>query len=375
MLESLASRPAGDVPTRSATDDGVRVLFDVGHPAQVHLFRNAITGLESLGHETYVTSREKEVTVDLLDAYGIAHTTLTTRGDSLPALLSEQLLHETRLFSVARRFDPDVVVSRLSPVPAHVSRLVGCRSVAVSDTHIDKRLVRLLYHGVTLPFVDTLCVPESFELSIDDAKRRPMDFQELAYLHPAYFDPDPDILWNHGLTPDETFFVVRVAGWDAYHDAGYAGLSPPAIRRLVDMLSEEGAVFVSAEDTLPTDLEAHRLPTDPENIHHVLHYADLYVGDSGTMSTEAALLGTPAIRTNTMVGDDDENVFQQLEDRYELLRSFADEDQALRAVQQLLARGIDRIDWDERRDRLLAEQPDVTRLIVETILESEADAT
>ncbi|APE95087.1 DUF354 domain-containing protein [Halodesulfurarchaeum formicicum] len=363
-----------DVPTPTDTDTGLRVLFDVGHPAQVHLFRNAIAELGERGHETFVTSREKEVTVDLLDAYGIAHRPLSTRGDSLPSLAIELLAREVRLLGVARRFRPDVIVSRLGPVPAHVATLVGCRHVAVSDTHIDNRWLRLVYHGVTLPFVDTLCAPESFELSVDARKRRPLDFQELAYLHPNYFDPDPAVLEAHGIDPEERFFVVRIAGWDAYHDVGYAGLSPEALRTLIDRLSEAGRVFISAEATLPEDLQQYRLPTDPSDIHHVLYYADLYVGDSGTMSTEAAILGTPAIRTNTMVGEDDEPVFQALEQQYGLLRSFADETEAIRAVEDLLAVGIDRVDYRERRDRLVADQPDVTAQLIETILETEAHA-
>jgi predicted glycosyltransferase len=374
MPGSVARTPANDVPAPTDADTGLRVLFDVGHPAQVHLFRNAIAELGARGHETFVTSREKEVTVDLLDAYGIAHRPLTTRGDSLPSLVIELLVREIRLLAVARRFKPDVIVSRLGPVPAHVATLVGCRHVAVNDTHIDGRWMRLLYHGITLPFVDTVCAPESFELSIAARKRRPLDFQELAYLHPDYFEPDPTVLEAHGIDPEERFFVVRVAGWDAYHDVGYAGLSPAALRKLVDLLSEHGRVFISAEDDLPEDLRQYRLPTDPADIHHVLHYADLYVGDSGTMSTEAAVLGTPAIRTNTMVGDDDEPVFRALEQQYGLLRSFVDEDEAIRAVDDLLVAGIDRIDYRKRRDRLIADQPDVTARLVETILESEGDA-
>jgi predicted glycosyltransferase len=370
MLGSASVKAPANVPRRQESDTGLGVLFDVGHPAQVHLFRNAIADLDARGHRTFVTSREKEVTTQLLDAYGIPHTSLSTRGDSFPELLVELATREVRLYAVARAFQPDVIVSRLGPVPAHVSKLVGCRNVAINDTHVDSSMIRRLYHAVTLPFVDTVCAPESFELSIDDRKRRPLDFQELAYLHPDYFEPDPAVLEEHGVDPTGRFFLLRIAGWDAYHDVGYAGLSPDAVDELVSVLSAHGTVYISAENDLPPELAAYALPTDPEDIHHVLHYADLYVGDSGTMSTEAAVLGTPAIRTNTMVGDGDENVFRELEDRYGLLRSFADETQAIRAVEQVLSQEIDPVDWRHRRERLLADQPNVTDRMVETILET-----
>jgi hypothetical protein len=39
----------------------MKVLIDIGHPAHVHFFRNAIRELESKGHAVKVTARDKEV--------------------------------------------------------------------------------------------------------------------------------------------------------------------------------------------------------------------------------------------------------------------------------------------------------------------------
>jgi len=364
----------GAEPTASAEGTADRrVLFDVNHPAQVHLFRPAIRELERQGNATFVASRDKEVTVDLLDAYGIDHDPLTARGDSFPGLVWELLVRERKLAAAARTFDPDVIVSRLSPAAAHVSALLGVPNVVVSDTLPEATTVRRIFESVTLPFVDRVCAPPSFDLPVDGSKRRPLDFQELAYLHPQYFTPDASVLAEHGIDAQDPFFVVRVAGWDAYHDVGHQGLSPDGIRELIGLLEGHGSVYLSAEGDLPPELGRYRLPTPPEAVHQVLYFADLYVGDSGTMSTEAAVLGTPAIRTNSMVGTDDENVFRELEDRYELLRSFAREDRALAAVRDLLADGIPHDDWRRRRNRLLADQPDVTTRMVEEILDAAPD--
>lgn len=361
--------PASPAPGSSTAAEGLRVLFNIGHPAQVHLFRNARQVLERGGHETFVASREKEVTVELLSAYGIEHTPLTRRRESFHGLLWELCLREKRLLSLAREFDPDVIVSRLSPPAAHVSAAVGCRNVVVSDTHIDSRWLRLLNHRLTLPFVDTVCAPDSLDLPVSPENRRSLGFQELAYLHPEYFRPDPLALSESGIDTAEPYFVVRLAGWDAYHDVGNQGLSPEKTRDLVTFLDRHGTVYLSAEGELPSDLEPYQLSTPPELIHDVLYYADLYVGDSGTMSTEAALLGTPAIRTNTMIGDDDENVFRELEGRYELLSSFREVDRALEEVKRLVRNGIDKTSRRDRRDRLVAEQPNVTERMVDVILE------
>ncbi|MFW6384980.1 MAG: hypothetical protein ACOCY7_02470, partial [Halodesulfurarchaeum sp.] len=234
-----------------------RVLFDVGHPAQVHLFRNAVEALQRRGHETLVASRVKEVTVELLDAYDIEHVPLTTRGTSLPSLLWELGLREMRLLSVAKSFQPDVIASRLSPAAAHVSKVVGCKNVVINDTRIHSKPMRVLYHRLTLPFVDAVYSPADFDLPVSLDRKKTLDFQELAYLHPQYFDPDPSTPLEYDIDPEEPYFIIRLAGWDAYHDLGHAGLSPAGTRELVSYLSQHGTVFISAEGTLPNDLTHH----------------------------------------------------------------------------------------------------------------------
>jgi predicted glycosyltransferase len=51
----------------------MRVMVDIGHPAHVHFFRNAIRELEKRGHSVKVTARDKDVALRLLEAYGIPY--------------------------------------------------------------------------------------------------------------------------------------------------------------------------------------------------------------------------------------------------------------------------------------------------------------
>jgi predicted glycosyltransferase len=358
-------------PKLAAVDESgptLRVLFDIQHPAQVHLFKHTIWELQRRGHRTLVASREKELTTDLLDAYGIEHVMLTKRGRGLPGLVGELVLREFRLYSLARSFRPDVVVSRFSPPAVHTARMTGARNVLVNDTHLSPPLFRKIIYGMTLPFVDRVFTPEGFDLGLDAGHHGRLDFQELAYLHPDYFQPDPTALEAYGVDPDNPYFVVRLAAWDAYHDVGHAGLSPGTVSELLSTLSERGPVYVSSESPLPPEYDGHAIPVPPHLIHHLLYYATLYVGDSGTMATEAAVLGTPAVRANTLAGPDDESVFVELENRYGLLFSFSDERRALAKVEELLSGDIDRETWRASRDRLVEEQVDVTDALVEQIV-------
>ncbi|GAA0202531.1 DUF354 domain-containing protein [Halobaculum roseum] len=335
----------------------MRVLVDVSHPAHVHLFRNAITELDDRGHEVRVVSREKDVTTDLLDAYGIDHVPLSAKAGGAAGVAREWTARGARLLRQVAGFRPDVVLSRLNPTAAYVSRLVGAPNVVFHDTEQAGLLDR-----ATTPFATVVCTPAEFARDAGTHQIRYEGYHELAYLHPARFDPDPRRLTDAGVDPDEPFSVVRLVEWSAHHDAGAAGFDPDTVRELVDRLGESGAVYLSSEGALPDDLAPYEAPVAPDAAHDLLAYADCYVGDSGTMATEAALLATPTVRY-----DPYESSMGNFETLAELglVDSIADERAVVeRAVE--LAADPDAADrWRRRRRRLLGEKIDVTAFMVE----------
>ena len=81
----------------------MQILFDIGHPAHVHFFRNPIRQLTGKGHKILVTSRDKEVTHQLLDSLSIPHISLTSQADGSAALLFRELLvRDYRLYRKVR---------------------------------------------------------------------------------------------------------------------------------------------------------------------------------------------------------------------------------------------------------------------------------
>jgi len=49
---------------------------------------------------------------------------------------------------------------------------------------------------------------------------------------------------------------------------------------------------------LPEELENYQINIPPEQMHNALAYAHLFIGESGTMASECAVLGTPNILIN-----------------------------------------------------------------------------
>ncbi|UTF52065.1 DUF354 domain-containing protein [Natronosalvus rutilus] len=341
------------------------VLFDVGHPAHVHLFKHAIRELEDLGHDTHVFSREKDLTVTLLDRYGIDHTLLSRKRSSVAGLFLELLEREIRTLRAMRRVDPDVVVSSPMPPAAHAARVTGTPMIVFDDSEVATLQARL-----THPFATKICTPVNYGRDLGAKQERYAGYHELAYLHPNRFEPDPDRLRAVGVDPHEHYSVCRFVSWSANHDTGNRGFSPEGKRELLSILSEEGRTYVTSEDPLSPEFEPYRLPVPPELIHDLLYYADLYVGDSQTMATEAAILGTPAIRSNSFVGDDDMSNFVELESTYGLLSSLSDERETLALARDLSTDPDAKARWRQKRRRLLDDKIDVTAYLLDTILKT-----
>lgn len=339
----------------------MRYLVSIHHPAQVHFFRPIVDELVDIGHDVRVCAREKDVTGDLLEAFDVPHRMLAQEPDSVPGIAATQATYELRLLREAWRFQPDVVTSIGGIEISHVAPLVGAKSLAFDDTSAPA--ARLL----TSPFLDVVCTPATFDQERGPGQRRYEGYHELAYLHPDRFEPDPGRLREFGVDPESRFSVLRFAAWNAYHDVGERGLSLDAKRQLLSELAKHGDVFITSEQELPPEFESYRTPVPPHVIHDLLAFADLYVGDSGTMATEAAVLGTPAVRSNSAVEGDDLPNFVELEEEYGLLYSFADEAAMLDCVESIASRPEVRETFQRRRKRLLEDKIDVTSYAVDQL--------
>jgi predicted glycosyltransferase len=98
----------------------------------------------------------------------------------------------------------------------------------------------------------------------------------------------------------------------------------------------------------------------------------MLVSDGQTMTIEAAVLGTPAIRFNTFVGLC--SVIEELEGKYELTYGFkpTQEEAMFAKIESLLKRNDLKKEWALRREKMLAEKIDLTEWTV-NLLENYRD--
>jgi predicted glycosyltransferase len=335
----------------------MRLLFDVLHPAHVLFFRPLADHVRAEGGEVLFTAREKDVTLQLLEAYELPHEVLTQIGGGPLGLAREMAVRTAKLILRVRSFKPDLLLGIMGPVIAPVSRLTGVPSWVYYDTETATATNRFVY-----PLCHRLFVPVSYSGTLPSKAERYPGYHELSYLHPSRFTSDPTVREEAGLGSDEDFAVVRFVSWEASHDLGDTGFSDHV--GFVQRLSAKIRVVITAERGVPPSLAHLVTPIRPERIHSLLSEATLYVGEGATMAAEAAVLGTPAIFVHTArLG-----YMQELEDRYSLIWNTPEQERAEHLIDELLAdRSATSALFSERRSAMLDERIDVGSWLIEQV--------
>jgi len=335
----------------------MRILIEITHPAHVHFFRNAIAEFQKRGHRVAVTAREKDVTIQLLNNYGIDFTTLSKIGRSKFALVGEMIARDVRLWHFCRKFKPDVLTGISGVFAAHVGWFLRKPVVVWDDTE-----VATMAHKITYPFVTAVYSPDCYLKSFGKKHHLYPGCHELAYLHPDRFTADAEIVKSVGIDPNEKYCIIRLVSWQAHHDIGQHGFADEEKLNFVKEIAKHAKPYITSEADLPQDLEPYRLDIAVHQIHHVLAFAALYVGEGATMASESAVLGIPAVYINTLEAGTI-NMFEE----YGLIKQTADTQHALKYCLKWLADPEAKEKCRVARKKLLADKIDVTYYIVDTI--------
>lgn len=341
----------------------MKVLFDIVHPADVLLFYHPMRILKEHGHEIMVVSREKDVAIDLLDRFGIAHQPISIARKGPFALGTELLTRDFALWKIARRFRPDVMTGFGGVAPSHVGKLLKIPSVIFYDTETATLQTRITY-----PFVTELHVPKWYSGPVPAGRTRRFNgFKELSYFHPNRFRPDRETAIRNGLDPKSDNFFIRIVSWTANHDIGKSGWSHELLAEVVARLSALGKVHISSETALPDKFAPHLYAGIVTEVHHVLALCRLYVGESATMCTESAVLGVPGVFSAPY----DLSYLRKLASTGMIANlGEVDKDQIITAIENILSRP--RKEWRTVHQKMLSELDDTALYIVSTLESWEA---
>jgi len=340
----------------------MKITVDIGHPAHVHYFKNLVWKMRERGHEFLIIARDRDPIFSLLNVYNLEYTNRGTGHSSLLGKILYLPKAEHLIYKMAKEFKSDIFISFGSIYAAHISRLLRKPHISFYDAELSKTFW-LSY----LPFTNIICTPTQFKKELGKKHLRFKGFMELSYLHPNHFNPDISVLNELGIRKEEKYVIVRFVAFRAFHDIGIHGFTMENKIATAERLSKHAKVFVSSEKELPHPLEKFKFPLAPARLHDALYYASLYFGDSGTTTTEAACLGTPAIRCDAFANSPQERAnFIELEKKYRLLFNFhvKNQEKAIdKAIELIQCEGL-KEEWMKRRENLLKDKIDVTAFMI-----------
>lgn len=338
----------------------MNILIQLSHPAHFHLYKNTIKNLMADGHTVYVLIKTKDILEDLLKQSGLPYCNILQEAHrkSKLGILWDMLVRDWRMLRFVKKHKIDLLTGSTAEV-AQVGWLT--RKYSINTGEDDMRIVPL-FQKMAGPFIQTILSP----VTCDNWKLEPKSvkyagYHKLAYLHPNQFHPDRRIVEKY-FSSDRPCFILRFAKLKAYHDidSGIHGINTEIAQHLIDILSQHGDIYITSERELEPQFEKYRLNINPLDIHHILAFASLYVGDSQSMAVEASMLGTPSLRFNDFAGKI--GVLEELEHKYELTFAIPPSapERLYAKVDELLSMPDLKEVFQQRRQKMLSEKIDVT---------------
>lgn len=334
----------------------------ISHPAHFHMFRYTIDNLRRDGHEVVVVIRPKDVLESLCQNAGMTFYKVKDRPKRFGLLgLGFSLMGKTlETWKIARREHPDILVGS-DGVLAYVGKLM--RKPAFECSEDDAEAISL-YAKMFFPFYTGVICPDCCSAwKWDKKKIGYKSYHELGYLHPNQFEPDKAKVEQYGIDTTKPYTLIRFAQLTAHHDVGIHGINTEIAQRILDMVNKEGSVYITSERPLEPQFEQYRIKINPLDMHHVMAFASLYIGDSQTMAAEAGVLGVPFVRFNDFVGR--LSYLNELENKYQLGfgHKTNDAEGFIASIQRWLETPDRKEICAQRRQKMLSEKIDYAKFL------------
>jgi len=350
-----------------------RFLFYLVHPAKFHFHKVQIRELKSKGHIVDIVINTKDVLEELLKEEGWEYTNLFPKSrkiDGLHVYMGAGIsffLCVYRLWQYARRKRYDVFIG---DALMYLGRLRNIPSFYPTDDVL-----------AAVPAQISMFIPAHFIVApeitdIGKFKKKKIayrGYKALAHLHPNHFMPDNNVL-DKELQNGIPFFIIRCTGFGAIHDLNKTGITDDLLFELEKILLPFGKILISTERSLPHALDKYKLNIRKTDISHYIAFARLFIGDSTTMSTEAAVLGTPSIEFDDYFYEIEQML--ELEQKYKLIHCFRTHQRSemLRQLKELLVTQNLKKIYEKRRKTLLNDTIDVSAFLT-WLLENHPEST
>jgi uncharacterized protein len=342
----------------------MRIIIGLGHPAHFHLFKDAASTFIKNGHEVLFVITPKDVLLSLVNNSGFKYETLLYNKDfdkNISGKLKKIFSTSRELLRICRTFKPDLLIGSMTQL-AYIGRILNKPVLFFAEDDLSYTFIQGM---ITYPFVNYIVSPIATSVGPFRFKKIGYpSYQKLSYLHPIRFSADNSVLDYYRIATPYVF--IRMASLKAHHDtwSKAIGLTVELVKNIIKLVENEYKVYISAEISLPPELQQFELKIDPKDVHHILANATLFIGDSQSMTVESAMLGVPSIRFNSFIGKI--SILEELEHKYELTYGIPPTrpDLLMDKIKQILSIQNMKDTFQNRRAKMLHDKIDITSFII-----------
>lgn len=338
----------------------MKVAIFLGHPAHFHMFKNVSEQLEKKGHTVEFIIKEKDVLKKLLVESNCSYSVIRKnerKANSKLGLILSLLMMDFQMTSFLIKNRPDILVGTYV---ALINKITGIPVIVTNEDDADV----VPYFALTsYPLANAILNPIACNSGKWDKKAiKYSGYQELAYLHPNHFIPCEAVVEKY-FSAKSPYFILRFAKLNAHHDKHIIGIDSQIAQKIIDLLQPYGQIYITSERELEPEFEQYRIRINPLDMHHVMAFAQIYIGDSQTMAAEAGVLGTPFVRFNDFVGKI--GYLNELENVYKLGFGIKtnDVEKLYLTIEELLKMKNRSKVFSERRQKMLSEKIDYAKFL------------
>jgi predicted glycosyltransferase len=338
-------------------------LFYLVHPAKFHFHKVQINSLNKKGHKVDILINSKDILEDLVKEEGWNYFNIFPNGRKIKGLhvyLSAFLTiikSNYRILKFIKHKKYDLFIGDFLTWVGLIKRV---KTLYPTDDVLNQVPEQIIFlSAATHPIA-----PKITDLKIYNKKTiHYKGYKALAHLHPNHFKPNKNKLLKH-LQDGTDYFLIRCTGFFATHDINKKGIDDFMLYKLEKLLSPYGKILITSERKLPKDLKKYNLNIRKSDMSHYIAFAKLFIGDSTTMCTEAAVLGTPAVEFDEYFYEIEQML--ELQNKYNLVHCYRTHEQndMLTKVEELLQTTNLKEIYKRRRGKLLKETIDVSAFLI-----------
>ena len=336
----------------------MKILIEINHPAHLHFFRNAIKVFKRKDFEVLFAVRDKDLCKELAQEMQLKNVIFLRKVENLLEKILSFFFSTLYLFQKSLLFKPDIFLGWNSIYSGIISKILRKPFILFEDNEYSwSQLI------TRVPFATVVLTNSSFPQKFNKQHIYYNSYEELAYLHPNRFNPKKEIKKKYNIRVDKKLIVLRLIAWNATHDLRHHGLfdDREELVLFIQKLNNLGDLILSIEGYTPILVQNNRImEVEPGDFLDLLYYADLYVGEGGTVAAEAAMLSTPAIYTSTLL----RSYIKELSNHYKLIYTSTSKKEVLEKIEDFLynerVKKRIKINWE----KMINDKSDLTKYIV-----------